>query len=114
MGFNTALLILNDGLGDLENNPKEFVEKLVMAIQEGKDKNIAVGWHCNVVKVMATAHADYSRLYFSYANAMIDLNAYQNFDKLSDGELSFLKRGLEFAKEEIAELDKKLKESGTD
>jgi len=104
MGYNTALLILNDGLNDIERNPQRFVQKIVSAILKGKAVRIGE------VEVMATDHADVPRLYFSWRNAMIDIGPYQNLNILSEGELGFLKQGLKFAKEEIAVLEERLKE----
>lgn len=111
MGYNTALLILNDGLGDLRDNPKEFTEGVIQAIHEGKDKDVAVGHHCNVVRVMATAHADQPRLYYSHGNLMVELCPWtQPKEGASDGYIEFLKDGIKFAKEQIKDLEKVLKE----
>ena len=76
MGYNTAILILNDALGELENNPAEFCEKLITAISSFKETTISVGCHCNPVQVMQTQHADDFKVYTIQGNLMIDMTEY--------------------------------------
>jgi hypothetical protein len=60
MGYNTSVLILNDGLNEIENDP-EFGKKLVagiLQVQRGKPVTIPVGGFANPVVVVETHHAD--------------------------------------------------------
>ena len=63
MGFNTTVLILNDALGDIENDPN-FGKNLVQAIQEhyngrtGSTMGVSAGHHANCAKVISQFHAD--------------------------------------------------------
>jgi hypothetical protein len=109
MGYNTTILVLNDALDVLEDNPKEFVEGMVSAIQEGRTRSIPVGNHCNPVQVMHTAHADVPRLYFSQANFMTELNSYELEHTYFNYPEELWKR-LERAKYLLKEYEKKLKE----
>ena len=74
MGFNTTILILNDGLDELQKHPQEFVDRLVEQIQRGEEGDIPVGNFCNPVHVMKTAHADIPRIYVTHGNSIIDID----------------------------------------
>lgn len=76
MGYNTTILILNDGLDQLRKNPVEFTEKVWNAIASGRETTVGVGNHCNVVTVMPTQHADLPRLYFTHGNSITELSPY--------------------------------------
>jgi len=71
MGYNTTVVVLNDGLGDIERDP-EFGKKLARAIsavnterylaeQAGRDfygVDVSAGNHCNAATVVETHHAE--------------------------------------------------------
>lgn len=64
MGFNTTIVIRNDALHQIENDP-EFGRKLVEAIMnlndpryKGRRLEVAAGNHANVAQVVETHHAD--------------------------------------------------------
>jgi hypothetical protein len=65
MGWNTTVLVLNDALHIIENDP-QFGARLVEAIQMahgGKQVDVAAhsttgGIHCNAATVIETHHAD--------------------------------------------------------
>jgi hypothetical protein len=59
MGFNTTVLVLNDGLGEIEKDPN-FGKKLVGAILSlgNKPADVSAGNHMNAVQVIETHHAD--------------------------------------------------------
>lgn len=57
MGLNSTVLILNDGLGQLERNPDEFVTKLVNAINGNNPGYISVGNFANPVTFVETHHS---------------------------------------------------------
>lgn len=78
MGYNTAILILNDGLDQLEKHPEQFVKNLSRQINKGTEDSISVGNHCNPVQVMKTEHADIFRLYASQCNSMVELSQFNN------------------------------------
>ena len=65
MGYNTTVLILNDALDTIENDP-EFGKKLVAAILQcggrGGPINVPVGNHANPVSVIESHHADQMRV----------------------------------------------------
>lgn len=66
MGFNTAVLILNDALQEIETDPN-FGKKLAAAIREAAYRpnlpiNVPVGNHANPVTVIETHHADQTAL----------------------------------------------------
>jgi hypothetical protein len=74
MGFNTAVLIYNDALHVIHEHPKEFVDNLFHQISRGDEDEIGTHNHANVARVMESAHADVSRLYFSQGNLLTDLD----------------------------------------
>ena len=67
MGFNTTVLVLNDALTEIENDP-EFGKKLVAGIRKLGSTggihpgpvNVPVGNHANPVTVIETHHADWN------------------------------------------------------
>lgn len=69
MGWNTTVVVLNDALSFIENDP-EFGKRLAGAIQKavrGKPVDVAAhsangGIHCNAATVIETHHADYDVL----------------------------------------------------
>jgi isoleucyl-tRNA synthetase len=75
MGLNTTILILNDGLNTIQNNPKEFTDKLCDAISSGKEQSISIGNYGNPVYIMPTAHADIPRLYATRGNSITELSS---------------------------------------
>lgn len=60
MGYNTTVLVLNDALGDIENDP-EFGRKLAAGIRArlvtGKPVDVSAGRHSNGVRVIETHHS---------------------------------------------------------
>lgn len=61
MGFNTTVLVLNDALHEIANDPK-FGEKLVAAILHLQvipgPLDVSVGNHVNAASAVETHHAD--------------------------------------------------------
>ena len=65
MGYNTGVLILNDAIPDITDNPEKFVQNLYQAIR-GFGKNpldFAIGNHVNGGKVFHCNHADWVGVY---------------------------------------------------
>lgn len=56
MGFNTSVVILNDGLGDIVNNPERFVRELLDAIRGFGYVNHP--YITGDTKVISVTHAD--------------------------------------------------------
>ena len=64
MGYNTTVVVLNDALSDIENDP-EFGRKLAAAVRKvslGKPVDVSAGGHCNAAIVLETHHADNQQL----------------------------------------------------
>jgi len=63
MGYNTSVIVLNDALGEIENDP-QFGKKIGQAIgkltlrQSPRGVDIPSGNHCNAATVIETHHAD--------------------------------------------------------
>jgi hypothetical protein len=73
MGYNTTVLIMNDGIEDIRKNPEEFVKNLLERIAKGEG-DIKCGKSGNVAYVMKTRDADEARLYFSQGNWIFELS----------------------------------------
>lgn len=66
MGYNTTVVVLNDALGFIENDP-EFGKRLaraIMEVQRGKPIDVSAhskggGVHCNAAAVIESHHADH-------------------------------------------------------
>jgi hypothetical protein len=62
MGFQTTIIIRNDALGDIERNPSQFVQNLILAIQEisgvPEGLDVPCGHHGNVARVVECHHSD--------------------------------------------------------
>jgi len=75
MGFNSVVVILNDGLHDIEQNPLQFTQGVVNAIRsaggnlrENQRVDIPVGSHGNAASLVHMAHADDHRAYLVGGN----------------------------------------------
>ncbi len=70
MGFNTTVIVYNDALGAIENDP-EFGAKISRAASSamyGGPVDIPSGNHCNAAVVVDCHHADEVRVYAIGAN----------------------------------------------
>lgn len=74
MGFMTTVLILNDGLDQIEKHPDEFVTGIKRQMLHGG--NVGIGNHANPVTVMRSTHADTYRLYGTWRNTIVDFDPY--------------------------------------
>jgi hypothetical protein len=66
MGYNTTIVVLNDALGEIEND-RNFGKKLAAAIRSNGTKmnspfTVAAGSHGNAAVVVETHHADYTAI----------------------------------------------------
>lgn len=84
MGYNTTVLILNDGASYLKEHPVEFANGVYREMMRGVGADVAVGPHLNCVHVMPTAHADEFRLYATHGNMITDLGAYKGYAEFVD------------------------------
>ena len=62
MGFNTTVIVLNDALGNIEEDP-EFGKNLARAIMHlsvsrGRPVDVSSKGHCNAATAIETHHAD--------------------------------------------------------
>lgn len=62
MGWNTTVVVLNDALSSIENDP-EFGAKLARAVRAAIERSkcpidVSAGNHCNAALVVETHHAD--------------------------------------------------------
>lgn len=60
MGMNTTIVVLNDALSEIENDP-DFGRNLVTAIcslRHGKPQYVPAGGHCNAAIVIECHHAN--------------------------------------------------------
>jgi hypothetical protein len=86
VGFNTTVLILNDGLDHIKKHPEEFYQGLIEKMYDGGD--VGLGGFVNPVTVMPTQHADIFRLYCTHANSILELSPYnkRTMQLLTDGK----------------------------
>ena len=68
MGYNTSVIVLNDALHDIENDP-EFGKNLAQTIRRAalpdlhrSQLDVRAGCHCNAASVIETHHADQTSL----------------------------------------------------
>ncbi len=68
MGYNTSVIVLNDALGEIEND-KDFGKKIAAAVRklntlpdDARGIDISSGNHCNAATVVEQHHADYTAL----------------------------------------------------
>lgn len=114
MGYNTTILILNDGLANITRHPEQAIEGIWSLIAQGREGDVSVGSHANAIHVMPTAHADVPRLYFTHRNGITELSQYNretarmiaNPGFQRDYVISTIKR----AEQELRDLKKIIKE----
>lgn len=109
MGYNTTVFILNDGFGELQRHPEDFVKGINQRMMEGG--SVAVGNHANCVTVMPTAHADVFRLYGSHGNLMLDLSPYcRDTLELAKRRPDIVKQYIETARHLLERLESEIRE----
>jgi hypothetical protein len=104
MGYNTAVIVMNDAVHDIEHDP-EFGRNLVKAIGKtvrGEQVDVptytrnkygdVMGVHCNAATVVSTAHADEPQVVvFKHNTGYV----YRYKEKMPDHVLADLERVLE-------------------
>jgi hypothetical protein len=61
MGFNTPVLLLNDAMHEIEDDPtfaKRLAQASATAYMHGKSVDVRAGGHMNAASVLPSAHAD--------------------------------------------------------
>lgn len=111
MGFNTTVMILNDGFDQIERNPEEFVKQIAHTMNRGG--TVGVGNHGNCVQVMRTEHADVPRLYASKGNFMVELSPYsKDTIELMERNADLLRQYIEDARWLLNGLERQLGKAG--
>lgn len=75
MGYNTVLVLLNDALTGIRNDPN-FGDNLYLAVLHaigGKRQDVPAGSYCNAVSIVGQDHADTYRCYIAGGNTAMDL-----------------------------------------
>ena len=88
MGFNTTVLILNDCLSDIEQDP-DFGQKISRAVQRlslGDKVDISSGHSGNAATVVETHHADGYKLILVGGNTAFDLGYVGSIRDLDPGK----------------------------
>ena len=91
MGYNTVIMLLNDGMDQLEKHPKQFVEKLMKTYPRTETEDFGVGNHCNNVTVVKSQHMDVPQLTLTYENWITPLNPRYVEELAKKGKLDLLK-----------------------
>lgn len=108
MGFNTTVLILNDGFDQLQKHSDEFVQQINRLMHDGGSGG--VGCHANPIQVMRTDHADVFRLYGSWRNLMVELSPWsKGTEELIVTHPDLVQGYIDHAKRELDQLQLKLK-----
>ena len=95
MGYNTQILVLNDGWDQAKKHPEHFVEAVDFYVQgRTYGRPGPVGHHANMVSGLRTAHADQHRIIVSHGNLMSEMSKY-------NAETMELATRNEFGKKEI-------------
>lgn len=97
MGYNTTVLVMNDALTQIEEDP-EFGKNLAKAIYSIYDdrasRDIPAGNHCNAATVIESHHADGTAIVAVGQNygTKIDECFYVGRHDLPEGQLKILKQ----------------------
>jgi hypothetical protein len=72
MGYNTALMICNDGLEQLRRDPNaaEKIYQGVLAAGSRAENWVSIGNHCNLVSILPSQHADVSQVVLVGGNSI--------------------------------------------
>ena len=95
MGFNTAVVIRNDGLAEISTHAVEFVAAVQDRLMTGGE--VAVGAHTNVATVHAADHADAVALIAVGGNysTKVYSGAYAGPHHTEDGAVALLRQWAE-------------------
>ena len=123
MGHMTTLTFLNDGFDQIEKYPEQFIKAIKLGMY-GIDKHNrntsrkfitthGIGYHCNLVEIAKSHHADDYRLYlvgrntmttFGYTNEIEDIKYRKELVKMA-------KLIIKDEEKRIKELEKKMEEN---
>ncbi len=61
MGWNTTIVLMNDALTDIKNDPKvgEAIHEAVLGLHRGGLRDISAGSSCNAMTAIEQHHADH-------------------------------------------------------
>ena len=92
MGFNTAVVIRNDGLTEISTHAEEFVNAIQDRLARGGE--VAVGTRANVATVHAADHADAVALLAVGGNysTKVYTGAYTGPHHTEDGAVALLRQ----------------------
>lgn len=79
MGYNTVVLIMNDSLNELRNNPEQFISKLSHQTTLDSEDFISVGSHSQASQIMRPFHSDSFKLYAASGNLLTEMSIYNYF-----------------------------------
>ena len=81
MGYNTPVLLLNDGMHEIANDPtlaKRMAQASATAHMIGKAVDVSAGNHSNAVSVLPSAHADIVQVIAFGGNHATILGSFMN------------------------------------
>ena len=115
MGFLTTLMIRNDTMEAIRQDPEGFSKKLLEVIDEAyasqEPIDLSFKNYCNMATVHPSSHADVSQLYLHTGNGLINICPYSNdFKHMLSKNTNFLKRSIQIAQNLITEAKKQIKE----
>jgi len=111
MGYNTTLMVLNDSWHEIKKDPRSFVELIDERMLDPKGRHARV-YPVRGTQVMRTDHADVPRLYFTYANRIIELGAWSDtpdeYRHGKDFQRDIIRGNIETARDMLDSLEAKL------
>ncbi len=103
MGYLTPILIRNDALQTIIENPKKFVDGITNKMHEGG--TLSLGNHANPVEVFKTKHMDIPRVFIVNGNTMFEVKPnLENKESARD----FYKKSFKIAKQIIKNCEREL------
>lgn len=93
MGFNTSITICNDGFGQIEKHPDEFVDQIMLNYNRG-GRGLGVGNHAGIITVHASDHADATQLIAVGGNfsTKVHTGFYVGSHHTTEGQVALLKQ----------------------
>ena len=110
MGFLTPILVRNDAIDFLLQNPLKTLRQIETACLHREARSLPVGTSCNPMESLGTRHADTARVIVIMGNTWLDISdiAYGNREK--DSITNHEEGCFNIAADVIKRLRKKIKE----
>lgn len=106
MGYMTPILILNDALENVKENPTQVVDNILKGMEMyDHSKEFSIGNHTNPMQVLRPHHANIPKMILSHGNQFMELgrgNQVKNID--------YRKKMLERAKQILEEEERSIQE----